>query len=215
MLRWNYRKFSFLITTAFVLACVAPSLAPASSPVVPSFDPNSAGIAIAQTSNAAATQTAQMAPATLIPTITLASTNTATETATPTFLFILPTSTVPTSTPTIDSSGAEYSCRIDSQSPADNGTFGKGAEFDAIWQVINTGTKTWDTNDTDYRYVSGDKFHKTKAYDLNKSVSPGGTVAIGVRMQAPTDPGTYSTTWKINIGKNQFCAMKLTIIVSK
>ena len=218
-MRRNYRIFSFLIVTALILAC-APTLAPVSTPA-PVFDPNSVNTAIVLTSDAAATQTALMQPPTLTPTVTLLPTNTflPSETPTATFIFILPTSTVPSSTPTPEptqegsAGGAQFACRIDSQSPADNAVFAQGADFDAVWQVTNTGSNGWDATSADYRYVSGDKIHKTPAYDFSKTVGVGKTTNIIVDMKAPGSNGTYSTTWKISIGKTKFCTMKLTIVV--
>lgn len=214
MLRRNHRTLVILVTAIFMLACAVPGFAPESVPAAVTFDPNSAAIAIAQTANAAATQTAQVLPPTLTPTATLLPTNTTTETPTPTFIFLLATATVPSSTPTLGSSGSKYDCRVESQSPVDNTGFTKGADFDMTWRVINTGTASWNSENADYRFASGDKIHKSSIYDLEKSVSPGGQTDIIVDMKAPADPGTYTTTWNITSGKSKFCSMRLTIIVN-
>jgi hypothetical protein len=216
MNRRNNRIFPFLIVTALVLAC-APTLVPASAPA-PTFDPNSINTAIALTAEVAATQTALMIPPTLSPTVTMFPTKTppASETPTPTFLFILPTWTVATSTPTLDASGngAKFVCRVDSQTPADKTVFAQGANFDARWVVTNIGSEAWDSSSADYRYSNGDKIHKAAIYDMNLSVPAGRQTEIAVAMKAPGSPGTYTTTWKINIGKNIFCPMSVTIIVN-
>lgn len=213
MLRRNYRKLSFLITTALVFACAMPELVPASPPILPTFDPNSVNISIAQTANAAATKTALMSPPTLTSTATFLPTVTIAETPTP-FLFILATATVPSSTPTLGSTGAKYDCRIESQSPVDNIGLTKGADFDMTWRVINIGTDLWNSSNADYRYISGDKIHKASIYDLEKSVPVGGQTDIIVDMKAPSDAGTYTTAWNITVGKSRFCTMRLTIIVN-
>lgn len=200
--------------TALVLAC-APTLVPESAPV-PTFDPNSINTAIGLTAEAAATQTALMIPPTLTPTVTMFPSNTPppSETPTPTFLFILSTPTVPSSTPTLEVSGSQYACRVNSQTPADNSTFAQGANFDAHWVVTNIGTDAWDSDSADYRFSNGDRIHKASIYDFSKSVAPGKQTEIVVDMKAPDSAGTYTTTWKINIGKNKFCSMNLTIIVN-
>ncbi len=211
----NLRIFSFLLIAALVLAC-APTLVPASVPA-PTFDPNSINTAIVLTAGAAATQTALMMPPSLTPTVTMLPSKTPppTESPTPTFIFILSTATVPSSTPTLDTadSGAQFACRVDSKTPPDDTVFARGADFDAHWLVTNIGKNAWDSNNADYRYNSGDKLHKAPIYDLNKSVSPGRQTDIVVDMKAPDSTGTYTTTWKITSGKNTFCSMKLTIIV--
>jgi hypothetical protein len=221
MNRRNYRIFSFLIIMALILACAPtlPTLAPVSTPL-PVFDPNSVNTAIVLTSEAAATQTALMIPPSLTPTVTSLPTSTLppSETPSPTFVFILPTSTVPSPTPiaSLTPEGtptSQFACRVDSQSPADNSTFAPGTDFDAGWQVTNTGSSRWEATSADYRYISGDKIHKNKAYDFTKSVGAGKSTTIIVDMKAPNSPGTYSTTWMISVGKNRFCAMNLTIVV--
>lgn len=211
MIQRNYRIFISLITTALMLACAVPAIPPTPAPTL---DPNSLNLAIAQTANAAATQTAQMLPPTLTPTVTLSPTSTVTETPTPTFIFILPTPTVPSATPTQGTSDANFACQVNSQTPQNESGMGRGEDFETRWQVSNIGQKAWDSDNTDYRYTSGDKLHKAEIYDLSSSVPPGGNTEIVVAMKAPSDPGTYSTTWKITSGKTQFCTMKLTIIVN-
>ncbi len=209
MLKRNQKALAILLAFVFLLACV-PSLAPA---IPPTLDPFSLNTVIAQTAGAAATQTAAL----LSPTPTLTETPSPTmvpsetPTSTPTFIFILATNTVatPTNTP-----GAAYDCAILAQSPANNVGFAPGTDFDARWLVQNRGTVTWDANNVDYRYASGDKFHKASIYDMPKSVPAGEQVDIIVDMKAPGEAGTYTTTWEIRSGKTTFCSMSVTIIVN-
>ena len=214
MIQRNYRKFSFLITTALVFACAAPALVPASAPVVPTFDPNSINTSIVLTANAAATQTALMSPPTFTPTVTVLPTNTITETPTPTFVFVLATPTVPSATPTQGSSDEKFACQVNSQTPQNNSGMARGADFEMRWQVSNIGQNAWNSDNADYRYTGGDKIHKASIYDLERTVPPGGSTEIVVAMKAPSSPGTYTTTWKISSGKTQFCTMNLTIVVN-
>ena len=214
MIQRNYRKCYFLITTAFVLACAAPALVPASAPVIPTSDPNSINTSIVQTANAAASQTALMSPPTLTPTVTVLPTNTITETPTPTFVFILATPTVPSATPTQGSSDEKFACQVNSQTPPNNSGMARGADFETRWQVSNIGKNAWNSDNADYRYTGGDKIHKAAIYDLERSVPPGGSTEIVVAMKAPAGAGTYTTTWKITSGKTQFCTMNLTIVVN-
>ncbi len=212
MIRRNYRAFVALVITGIVLACV-PTLVPASAPI-PTFDPNSINTVIALTSGAAAAQTALMLPPTLTSTSTPLPAHTPTETPTPTFLFLLPTITVLPTLVSPGSSGAQYECQIILQNPKNDSTFARSAAFDMSWQVANIGKKAWFSSDTDYRYSSGDRIHKASIYDLLSSVLPGGTIDLTVKMKAPAEPGTYKTEWRISVGKNWFCPLKLTIIVN-
>jgi hypothetical protein len=212
MIKRNHRALAIFLVIALTFAC-APLGAPSVPPTVELLPLDTA---IAMTAGAAASQTAILQSPTFTPTIVLTATRLPTETPspTPTFIFVLSTPTVPSATPAPGSSGLEYDCRIISQSPVNGSGFGPAAEFDAFWQVMNMGTATWDGNSADYRYDSGDKIHKTGIYDVNGSIPPGGIIDIVVRMKAPKDAGTYTTKWKIKIGKTEFCTMKLTIIVN-
>jgi hypothetical protein len=208
MLKRNQRRLAILLAIAFLLAC-----APLATPIAPpTFDLLSINTIIAQTAGAAATQTFVFLPTpTITPTFTVMPTETLSPT--PTFIFILATSTVPSSTPTLGLSSEPYDCRILSQSPADDTTFAAGIAFQGRWQVRNIGTETWGVNSADIRYSSGTKFHRTPVLDMEKAVPTGEQIDILVEMWAPVDPGAYSTTWNIKVGKTSFCSMKLKIIV--
>jgi hypothetical protein len=213
MIRRSYRKIIILVITASMLACVAPAIAPAQAPI-PTFDPNSINTFIVQTADAAATQTALMLPPTLTSTPTSLPTNTPADTATPTFVFLLPTLSLTPTPVTIVPSKAEYACQIVSQSPQNDSTMAGGESFEAKWMVANVGTQMWDQNNTDYVYNGGDKLHKIAGYDFNTTVPSGRSVELVVSMQAPSNPGTYTTAWRIVVGKERFCPLNLTIIVN-
>lgn len=208
----NKKIFSILIAILLMLACV-PTL-PTNTAPIPTFDPNSALTAIGLTANAAATQTQLFAPPTLTPTATPTRTPLPTETATPTFVFFLPTSTVPPTQIPAGSTGLDLDCQIISQEPANNSILPSQSTFTAKWLIANIGLKTWPSDNTDYRYINGDKLHLQPIYDLEKNVESGKIIELNVAMQAPNQVGTYTTTWRITIGNKGFCSMKLTIIVS-
>ena len=210
MLKRNNRMLAICLVIVLLLAC-AP-IAVATPPAPPTFDPLSLNTIIAQTAGAAATQTFVLQP-TLTPSPTVTRTPTEVPSSTPTFIFVLSTPTVPSSTPTLSVSADRFACRVVSQNPADNDVLVKGIPFKARWQVLNIGTSGWDENSLDYRYVGGDKMHMVSIYDFNKSVPTGGVIDLVVEMQAPDKPGTYTTTWKIGVGKERFCPMSLTIVV--
>ena len=202
-----------LFTAIVVMLACAPVLALSAPPTLDRFSINTI---TAQTAAAAGTQTAILNPPTVTPSWTPPPTKTPTEVPSPTvtFVFVLPTPTVPSPTLEPSQSDLEYDCRIVSQSPANNSAFGSQAIFDARWRVANSGTNNWNDNSTDYRYTGGDRIHLQSIYDLPRSVPTGGEVDIVVNMQAPKNAGTYSTTWRIRVGKTEFCPMKLTIVVN-
>lgn len=207
----NKKVFSLLTIILFMLACVP--MFPTTSAPIPTFDPNSLSTAIALTSNFAATETQKFAPPTLTPTVTATRTPFPTETVSPTFLFFLPTITfTPTQIP-VNSSSEKLKCQVKSQSPENNSTISPSTSFTAKWIIANVGTHNWPSDNTDYRYSSGEKIHTQSIYDFENSVPSGATTELTVSMKSPTTAGTYTTSWRITIGKEQFCPMNLTIIV--
>ena len=215
MIRRNTRFLPLLAVTIFMLACVIPTFAPTPAPL-PTFDPNSLLTAIVETANAAATQTAHVLPPTLTPTATVPPSKTPTITPSPTatFYFVVATITSPPTQIPQGVSDKAYDCQILSQTPSNNSIIAKSSVFEARWLVANIGKSGWDSNNADYHYTGGSSLHQGGVVrDLASSVSPGNTIELVVSMQSPAQPGTYSTSWKLNVGKNEFCPLDLTIIV--
>lgn len=181
-------------------------------PVPTALPPEAIDTIIAQTAGAAATQTAALLPPTLTPTLTPSPTRTPTQTPSPspTFLFILATLS---KTPTLGPASGELGCQLLEQSPGDDAHMAKRQSFTVSWKVQNTGTSTWNSNEVDFVYVSGDKLATVKAVDLPKSVEPGASVTLKVTMTAPADNGKYKTAWNLHQGKQEFCKVNISIIV--
>jgi hypothetical protein len=223
------RKLNFLLlfsALALVLACVPTIGAP-----MPTADPNQINIFIAETVQAAATQTSAAMP-TFTPTETSTSTPANTLTPSPTYtatvIFILstPTSLVfPTFTAvssgsvsgggsgTSTTSSENFACQIISVDPANGTSFNGRTDFDAVWRVKNIGQKVWDRTSVDYSYDSGAKMHKTDVYDLSANVKSGETTSIVADMITPKDAGSYTTYWVLHSSNKEFCKMSLTINV--
>jgi hypothetical protein len=206
----------WLTALALVMACV-PTFVSQSSPTL---DPAAVNTFIAQTVEAATTRTAAAIPsATLTPTIT--PTFTASPTATVTFVLVSPTPLVlPTLTNTAVNLGGggtssdNYACRVTRVAPPNGSSFSPRDDFDVFWTVRNIGQRNWDRTDVDYIYSSGAKIHKVSGYDLPSNVNVGDSTDLGVDMQAPKDPGTYSTVWTMRIGDDEFCPLRFTIVVN-
>jgi len=219
MTRTRKTKLLMWVTVlALVMACM-PSFVPQA---VSTVDPGAVNTFIAQTVDAADTRTAAAIPsATLTPTIT--PTFTPSPTFTPTVVFILASPTplvLPTFTNTAFSLGGsgtssdQYACQVTRVSPPNGSSFSPRDDFDVFWTVKNIGKKNWNRTDVDYIYSSGAKIHKISGYDLDSNVKVGNTIDLGVDMQAPKDPGTYSTVWTMRVGNNEFCPLRFTIVVS-
>jgi hypothetical protein len=197
---------------ALVMACV-PSLTTQS---IPTIDPGAINTLIAQTANAALTQTAAALPSpTLTPFLTpTRGTDTPSPSPTSTVIFVFPTPT-PIIVPTLTSASSSdnYACQVMGVSPPNGSSFSPRDDFDVSWTVKNIGKRSWDRTAINHVYAGGAKLHKISGYDLPKDVPVGTTTELGVDVQAPKDPGTYTTTWLLSTGNRDFCPMNFTIVV--
>jgi len=222
----------WLIVGFVILGCVTPA---AVTP--PASDSGSLQTAIAETAQAAQTQTAIVAPDTATPTIIPSPTKTLTITPTPTatVLFLISTRTntsIPTGlfadeTETANASGngsgtsdhdgfvkptatpSEWACRVLARSPARGAVIPAGSSFTADWTVQNTGTKTWPKTGVDVVYESGARLNHGKPYyDIPAGVGPGGTVRITVTMEVPKRSKDYNMRWSLKVGRTNFCSVQ-------
>jgi len=203
----------WFLALAMVMAC-APVLSAA--PAVPTLDPGAINQIIAQTADAASTQTAAAIP-TSAPTETFTSTprgtNTPEPTITETFIYVYNTPTafvIPPATITSTLSNKDYLCQV-LNSPTDGTIYSPRLDFKVRWRLKNVGRQKWDINSVDFIYDYGDRFHKTSGYDLGKTIEVGYVAELFVDMQAPKDPGTYTTHWALRFGNEKFCKVSLTI----
>jgi hypothetical protein len=130
----------------------------------------------------APTQTSTEVP----PTSTLEPTATYTPTATATATF---TSTA-TATP-LPNDWVEF---VDDVTIPDGTMLNAGETFTKIWRLKNAGSRTW-TVDYDLIFLSGDRMGSDAAVALPRTVRPGETVDVAIRLVAPDDPGDYRGYW--------------------
>lgn len=209
MFRRSYKIVSLTAVLILMLACV-PTLGSTPAPI-PTFDPNGPLTAIALTAGSAATQTAINAPPTATATPLPTKTPLDTPTPTATFLFLIPTISVPPTQIPLGVSTKEFDCQILNVEPS--GPITASTSFIGKWIVANIGTASWRSDNVDYRYAEGDKFHLQSIYDLPVNVQPGSTVEITVDMQAPGTPGEYITRWRINQSNRVICTMEMKLNV--
>jgi hypothetical protein len=210
MFRRSYKIVSLTAVLILMLACVVPSLG--STPVpIPTFDPNGPLTAIALTAGSAATQTAINAPPTDTATPLPTKTPLPTPTPTATFLFLIPTISLPPTQIPLGVSNKEFDCQVLAVDPS--APIAASTSFIGKWLVANIGTGSWRSDNVDYRYAEGDKFHLQSVYDFPVNVQPGSTVELTVDMQAPGTPGEYITRWRINQSNKVICTMEMKIIV--
>jgi hypothetical protein len=112
-------------------------------------------------------------------------------TFTPTLTFTI-TPIPPTVTPTRTVDQASWI----RQSPADGAILSPGEDLDMIWTIKNIGTNAWSARYS-YEYARGVKMQKKDSYRLNRTVGVDDTIDIIVDMIAPSEPGSYSTSWRL------------------
>lgn len=131
--------------------------------------------------------------------------------------FILPTYTpslTPSLTPSITNTPTPDDAELVNRLPTYGEVFGKGASFDLVLEVRNTGTTTWSTAYR-FRYVSGVQFQEGgTSYNLANGVSPGSNYKIILDAIAPSDTGVHSSTWElVNNNNDRFYLVTFTIKV--
>lgn len=207
--------FSVMLVAAVLAGCsAAPTASPTPVPTV-NLQPTLDAVANQAVQTMIAKLTLEAPTATpIIPTDTLAPTNTAqllptntpAPTQTPTRVFIPWTST-PTATQPV------YNCTVTGVSPT---SVTVDQDFDGKWTVKNSGVKTWSAGNTDIKYVEGTKLHTGgDVIDLASDVAPNGTYTVVIDMKAPSSDGTYSTTWGIYLEDGSVCSLTLKINVTK
>lgn len=160
-----------------------------------------------------------LAPVTATP---MPPTPTAVFTATPYPTFVMPT-TVPTLPPapiasattvSITATSSAYACKIVSQTPYIGQNVSPNYDFDMHWVVKNTGVKTWEKDNIDYKYISGTKFQKyADGIDFPSTVKTNEQIDLVVDMKAPGSVGSYFATWQIIQGGTVICTLNIDINV--
>ncbi len=194
---------------------VVPTLAPTvdTKPTLDAVSTQAAQTVVANLTLTAPSATPIVPTDTTVPTSTQppAPTDTPAPTATNTRVFI-PWTQTPTPTQ------AAYACKITGVSPSSSDKITVNQDFDGKWSVTNTGTKTWNSGNTDVRFVDGEKFQKDPnkvLIDLPGDVSPNGTTTIIIDMKAPANDGTHTTKWGIYLEDGTVCTLSMTLNVSK
>ena len=151
----------------------------------PTTDANLQITQVAQTVQAELTRIAALTPS---PTPTLP----ATETATPTAATPTASGTVAI-TPVALADNAAY---VSDVTVPDNTQFAPGQKFTKTWRIMNSGSNAW-TKDYKLIYVSGDLMGDVKQVSLPQNVPPGQQFDISVDLVAPSQAGTYKSTWQM------------------
>jgi len=231
----RFRQIITVLATAmFLVACTLPLFGKPTQ-VAQSLSPELLGTPIAQTAEAAKTQTVVYMPPSLTPSVTRFPTGTPIPLYSPTtFIFALPTFTpLPTWTPTpgpviqipaggtgssridIDSPFTlkEWTCGIREKAPPMGAVIKQGVSYVFTVTLFNSGTKTWTKNGVDFRYNSGFRNDGKPIQDLPKTIAPGNEITLNISLTAPKSPGTYNMIWTLKVGRTSFCGVKFSFEV--
>lgn len=216
----KHRPLCLLVAVALLLSSCTP--------VYPEQTDIPVETIVAATYAAISAQTAAARPpntATSLPPTATRPPDTATPTPTATFIIAIasitpsftPTATAePTATNVTSGSGTVlYSCNILSLSPPNVYRVKANESFNWVWQVENIGTTTWDPDSVKVIYASGAQLSNQKRYPLNDRTKPGQNTLFTIKMKAPGEPGTYTTTWSMRKDIHTFCYVKMEIEVFK
>jgi hypothetical protein len=171
-------------------------------------------VALTQTASAMVTNTPE--PPTITPTPLFTSTYTSTPSPIATNTIYYSPTPVKSNTPkpTATAENRDYSCEVTWQLIEDNHEFSPNEDFDGRWTIKNTGNKTWQAIDVDYRYMSGKGFHTAgNVFDLPSDVAPDGSITITVDMKTPGESGYYETFWALARHAEGFCTLPVRIKV--
>ena len=104
----------------------------------------------------------------------------------------------------------EYACSAISRRPFDNTVFRPNAEFDIVWTIVNTGTKTMAAG-LDLKYLSGPKMTTTSRVELPE-LKPGEQYIVDFDAIAPSAQGLHVMTYLVD---GQLCYPYVAIIVER
>ncbi|MBT3187774.1 MAG: hypothetical protein HN736_13455 [Anaerolineae bacterium] len=212
----KHRFFYILLITILSLSACTPAATP---------QPSSVETIVAATYAVAKAQTAAAMPtATLIPPTPTKPRITSTPFSTPTIFVVssfTPSPTItatPAYTPTNITSGSGdilYACNIVKLSPESTYTVKPNEEFKWTWEVENIGTAKWWPDTAQVKYASGAEYYIKKHAAIDKPTDPGEIAIFKIKMRAPKETGTYTTTWSMRKGIHYFCYAQLKIVVKR
>jgi len=220
---WNVLSVIFILGICFIAGVVGMIFADPNTPLNP-FPPETP-VPVLVLPSSTPTIAVQVLPPTwtstpaspqeIQPSSTARPTVTAVPSRTP---FILPSPTkVPTNPfPTNARAPLAGRCKVTSQSPSDGTTYAKGTEFTTAWTIQNTSDATWDKENVDVKFQSGDAMHKSgNTLDLPQSVLPNESVKITITMTTPDTAGYHIATWNFSAGSKVLCTFYVEIFTAK
>jgi hypothetical protein len=102
---------------------------------------------------------------------------------------------LPGSNPTATSTGC-YNSALVSETIPSGSKLDPGERFVKTWKIKNTGTCDW-AREFKITFVGGYDFKGADTTRIREKVTAGSTVEVSMSIDAPDDPGSYSSSWRM------------------
>jgi hypothetical protein len=107
-----------------------------------------------------------------------------------------------------------YFCMLSIAKPLDGGNVEHDSNFDGSWIIQNGGSETWDSSQVEMRFITGTKLQtRADTLKLPRDVPTGSSLKFSLDMKAPTQAGTYFSTWGLVQGERVICRWTIAIHV--
>lgn len=116
-----------------------------------------------------------------------------------------------------DEWGSATRCSLLSKSLPNWTTVNPGKEYRMTWELLNSGTKTWDSSQMVLVYLDGVKFTSPnhKKTTLPRNVDVGDTINASIPIYTPKLPGHYKAVWGLRMIETDrvFCTFTIKVYV--
>lgn len=139
----------------------------------------------------------------------------ASDTPEPPTQVIIPTTEVPDlAEGATDDWGSATRCSLISKNPENWTLLKPKSQIKVSWTLMNTGIKTWQSQQMFVTYLDGARLSKTENISLVRDVRVRQTISPALIIVAPKLPGHYRSVWGIRLTSGRiFCTFTIKITV--
>jgi len=101
-----------------------------------------------------------------------------------------------------------------SQTVTNGTTYAPGQSFSCTWTMNNNGTTTWTSSGYSLNYVSGTQMGAPTVNLISANVAPGGNASIPINFTAPSTPGSYTVTMRMNNASGAFFGAQVSLTIN-
>ena len=105
-------------------------------------------------------------------------------------------------------------CSLMSKSPASWAILQPHHQYRVTWTLLNSGTRTWQSEAMFLIFYDGVKLSSTKIAKLPKDVKIGQSITPAITIITPKNPGRYRSVWALRLTNGRiFCTFTIRITV--